>query len=353
MAEGNQFLMCSCRLRRNFFVASVGRHFEFEGDDEEFLKRNKAIFDGRKLSEEEARAVLEEVKKQRQERMKQPEVTLARAERIAREYKPLHPDIYTMDRQRFLAPDFEEVVAAFRACGTRPAAVRACAEKLRERGLLRELRANLWSFRVLTAEFCQLLEEELAHFRGSGLPCAAPNTMNKQGIILGELGFKEHLFDPLVASLNEIGPKLFPVRAEELDSYRVFTVLYDFDCDGDRELSQHYDNAEVTLNINIGGRWEGGQVKFFGDADAREDPALLKSVGLELGHGVLHAGLDLHQAEPITAGRRHNLIFWCRSSAVRNDRCPMCFDEPQVVPTNRHMNEGFTSPPCASSTLGA
>jgi hypothetical protein len=37
-------------------------------------------------------------------------------------------------------------------------------------------------------------------------------------------------------------------------------VLYDSTANGDKDLAMHYDNAEVTLNINIGGTWGGGNV---------------------------------------------------------------------------------------------
>lgn len=61
----------------------------------------------------------------------------------------------------------------------------------------------------------------------------------------------------------------------------------------------------------------------------------------------------LHKATPISNGRRHNLILWCRSSGVRNDFCPMCFSQPNVVPTNRYYHEGFTVPPCEPAVMEA
>eukprot|EP00931_Biecheleriopsis_adriatica_P063628 TRINITY_DN38571_c0_g1_i2.p1 TRINITY_DN38571_c0_g1~~TRINITY_DN38571_c0_g1_i2.p1 ORF type:complete len:191 (-),score=42.37 TRINITY_DN38571_c0_g1_i2:62-634(-) len=171
--------------------------------------------------------------------------------------------------------------------------------------------------------------------------------MNRHGVILSELGFYEGLLDPLVREyVDVIAGKLLPAFTESLDSYRAFTVLYDAAEDGDRELALHYDNAEVTLNVNIGGQWDGGQVAFHGLATEREDGSAPTTVELRRGQGVLHAGLDMHKALPITSGMRHNLILWCRSSGIRNDMCPMCWKQPSVVPTNRYHHEGFTVPPC-------
>jgi len=167
---------------------------------------------------------------------------------------------------------------------------------------------------------------------------------------MSELGFGPGLLDQFVREyVDVLGGCLLPNFSEGLDSYRAFTVLYEAKEDADKDLPLHYDNSEVTLNINIGGTWEGGQVAFYGlctNSNGSEAPT---EVVLKRGHGVLHAGLDLHKALPITSGRRHNLIMWCRSSQVRNDFCPMCFQQPVVVPTNEFSHQGFTVPPC---TLG-
>jgi len=221
--------------------------------------------------------------------------------------------------------------------------------ELKARGLLEEIRPGLLTFDVLSVAFCQRLEEELAHFDASGLPKSAPNTMNRRGVILAELAFGPGLLDPLVAEYLEPAAALLPGHCQGLDSYRAFTVQYEAVQDGDRELATHYDNAEVTLNVNLGGLWEGGEIEFQGLATEPEDKAMLARVSLPRGRGVLHAGLDLHRALPLTSGRRHNLVVWCRSSKVRNERCPMCFEAPRVVSTNRFGDEGFTVPPCRLS----
>ena len=89
-----------------------------------------------------------------------------------------------------------------------------------------------------------------------------------------------------------VAARLLPAFCETLDSYRAFTVLYDSIADGDKELALHYDNAEVTLNINIGGTWGGGNVVYYGLATNKDDG---KSVEAKLrrGWGVFHAGLEL------------------------------------------------------------
>ena len=65
------------------------------------------------------------------------------------------------------------------------------------------------------------------------------------------------------------------------------------------------------------GTWDGGNVVYYGLATSAEGQAV--EAVLRRGWGVFHAGLELHKATPISQGRRHNLILWCRSSGVRNE----------------------------------
>lgn len=331
--------MCECHLTHNFFVRSVGMHCTYVGDDAEFRRQYAGCLPRGGPSIEE---VLADVQAQHAKRLRAPVEAEGRAKRIAQEYVRLHPEAFTLT-ESFIDPSLNEIALAFKGCGSRPSHVAECIASLKTHGYLTEIRDGLWTFPALTERFCDLLESELQHFRASGLPHTAPNTMNRFGFILRELGFCSGLLDPFVYEyLDVIASKLLPLYTEGLDSYRAFTVLYDYAQDGDRELALHYDNAEVTFNVNIGGDWEGGQVTFHGlDGDRPGTDVVLRR-----GHGVLHAGLELHQARPITSGRRHNLIMWCRSSGVRNERCPMCFEQPKVVPTSEFSHEGFTVPPC-------
>mmetsp|Transcript_117985 Transcript_117985/g.328795 ORF Transcript_117985/g.328795 Transcript_117985/m.328795 type:complete len:360 (+) Transcript_117985:75-1154(+) len=348
--NGRAFYMCNCRYTRNFFVRSAGYHFEFDGDDAAFARQYESLVrdagDDRPMPPVEE--VLRDIRAQLEERQRAPQEALERARTVANKYSRLHPDVYLLDRQRFLTPEFLALSEALRSCPDRPAEINACVQRLVERCVLTPLRPMLFKFSVFTPEFCDLFEGEIAHFEASDAPKARPNTMNRYGVILREIGLCGGLLDPFVSEfVDPLAAKLLPMCADGLDSYRAFTVKYEATDDGDRELAQHYDNSEVTLNVNVGGEWTGGQVTFFGLVGSRPEAPL--SVVLERGHGVLHAGRELHQAEAVCTGRRQNLILWCRSSEVRNAECPMCFDPPRVVPTNEYTDEGFTVPPCRLS----
>ena len=83
-------------------------------------------------------------------------------------------------------------------------------------------------------------------------------------ILLDELGFDEGFFSPLRTNyLMPITRLLFPeYGGDSLDSHKAFTVHYKIG--EDLDLSYHYDNAEVTLNVSLGKAFIGGEL-FFGD----------------------------------------------------------------------------------------
>ena len=116
----------------------------------------------------------------------------------------------------------------------------------------------MYSFTVFKKEFIQKLLEELDHFEtDSGMPKARPNTMNNYGLILNELGLGRSFIDGLLLDcLRPIAAVLYPERGgDTLDYYHAFTVRYSPDTD--KDLSLHYDDAEVTLNVSLGKEFSG------------------------------------------------------------------------------------------------
>ena len=57
---------------------------------------------------------------------------------------------------------------------------------------------GVFAFPALTPRFCELMREELDHFERSDMPRAHPNTMNKNGLLLYELGMHDELLTPLL-----------------------------------------------------------------------------------------------------------------------------------------------------------
>ena len=184
--------------------------------------------------------------------------------------------------------------------------------------MLKQRPAGVFSFPALTSHFCRLFREEVEHFEQSGMPLAHPNTMNKNGLLMYELGMYEGLLDPLLeqwilplstalyapaggetqagagaqagavtgagpgvgagagagAGSNAVSnagseaapavkpPGVHTPGASTLDHHRSFTVSYEVGKDVD--LAYHFDDSEITLNVNLGGKFEGGELLFGG-----------------------------------------------------------------------------------------
>ncbi|NWI14483.1 OGFD2 protein, partial [Crypturellus soui] len=236
-------------------------------------------------------------------------------------------------KDSFLAPEFLEIV---RYCTSPDAHLQ---------GLLRYTESfpdkRICRLPVFTEEFCQALVDELENFEQSDMPKGRPNTMNNYGVLLNELGMDETFITPLREKyLRPITALLYPdLGGACLDSHKAFVVKYSLH--EDLDLSSHYDNAEVTLNVSLGKDFTEGNLYF---GEFRQDPNPVPKY-LEIEHvrtqGLLHRGGHIHGALPIASGERWNLIIWMRSSAIRNKLCPMCNKKPELVEAEG-FGDGFT-----------
>ena len=82
-------------------------------------------------------------------------------------------------------------------------------------------------------------------------------------ILLNEFGFNPQLIDPLRTDyLSSLSAILYPSwGGHSLDSHKTFTVTYE--PEADRDLSCHFDNAEVTLNVALTRDFSGGDLYFY------------------------------------------------------------------------------------------
>ncbi|CEM09017.1 unnamed protein product [Vitrella brassicaformis CCMP3155] len=131
-----------------------------------------------------------------------------------------------------------------------------------------------------------------------------PNSMNDGGVLKREMGmdafFGRLLSDVLTPTAHRL--HLLPPDAT-LDSHKTFTVVYQHPM-GDVDLAPRFDNAEVTLNVNIAGEFTGGDLTFLGPDEAlvpvgpseREGDRRAVTVAQRPGIGVVHSGYERHQA---------------------------------------------------------
>lgn len=184
---------------------------------------------------------------------------------------------------------------------------------------------GLWALPVLSEAACAGLRAEVtrhaAWAQASRVRVAAPNSMNRYGLILDstEDGAGRWPLTPLREALAPLAVRLFP-ELGPMDAHHGFVVRYTLD--GDRDLGFHADDAEVTMNLCLGGGFSGGELYFSGRRcmrhhDDPERPGEAYVWAHRPGVALLHAGAHRHGAHPITAGQRDNLVLWMRSGARR------------------------------------
>ncbi|NXK83115.1 OGFD2 protein, partial [Amazona guildingii] len=332
MSAGRPFLACACFFSDNVFVGRYGLHVRYR--DERQLRRDygRALRERGCRSEEDFGVALREIEAEVNRRKELIHQSVKRKAIISKCYKRKHPQVYTL-QESFLSPDFLDIV---RYCTSPDAHLH---------GLLRYLESfsekRIYRLPVFTEEFCQAFVDELENFEQSDMPKGRPNTMNNYGVLLNELGMDETFITPLREKyLRPITALLYPdLGGACLDSHKAFVVKYSLH--EDLDLSSHYDNAEVTLNISLGKDFTEGNL-YFGELS--QDPTPVPKY-IEIEHvgaqGLLHRGGQIHGALPIASGERWNLIVWMRSSAIRNQLCPMCNKKPELVEAEG-FGDGFT-----------
>lgn len=327
-----RFFMCSCFMTDNIFLEEYKLHVRFVSESQFKKDYQNTLRTSGCVTESQFSDVLgkihAEIARRQNHELKSAERTAA----IKEIYKPLHQHVYNL-QESFLAPEFLQMV---KYCSSSDATVDGLIKLIQK-----EAAPRVYRFPVFRREFCKDLINELEHFEQSDAPKGRPNTMNNYGILLNELGFDETFITPLrELYLRPLTGLLFcDCGGNCLDSHKAFVVKYAMH--EDLDLSYHYDNAEVTLNVSLGKEFTEGNL-FFGDM--RQVP-LSETECVEVEHhvteGLLHRGQHMHGALPISSGTRWNLIIWMRASYERNKLCPMCGKKPTLVESDGY-GDGFT-----------
>lgn len=226
---------------------------------------------------------------------------------VREQFRPRHTHLYQLHDGLVARP----IAQAVRAKA--PAALRAVAP---------EVHPGVHVFKLLPAEFCRDMVDELAWIETwcarQKLAPIRPNTMNHYGAVLDIFGFAPFLRQLMCTYVTPLATLFFPeVGGATLDSHHGFVVEYQ--PGKDVKLDFHVDTSEVTLNVCLGKEFTGGNLYFRGVRCSRHQetpwtPAEDFEVGHRPGQAILHRGRHRHGAHPIISGQRHNLILWCRSS---------------------------------------
>ena len=196
-------------------------------------------------------------------------------------------------------------------------------------GGLAELAAGsgIFAFDLFTPLLCALLLDDVDGFEASELPRRRPNTMNRAGLIVNEIGMDALMTALLNIVISPLAAALYTseVFSSSIDHHHSFVVQYSKATGGDRGLDLHHDASEVTLNVCLGRGpssvgepgFHGSGLRFcgrFGGGDHRRTSCVHAHTP---GRGVIHLGRQRHGADDLIDGERLNLIVWARSSAFR------------------------------------
>ncbi|CAE7652876.1 Ogfod2, partial [Symbiodinium microadriaticum] len=250
-------------------------------------------------------------------------------QRLAYWQRPLHQVLFASSWLSFLDPRLRLLLArlsqgsetphpACSRCRGREVSKHVTADmprRLLRRLHVEEISKNVYAFPAMTADFCRIFLEELTSFYASGLKSARPNSMNRYGAVLEEMGLALAVADFQRQVLLPLARAFFPSIGDELDGHHAFVVHYRPEAGrGDQDLPPHRDDSEVTFNMALGRSWQGCRLIFCGlmqEPDAHQHQISYDFPGA--GWAVLHLGRQVHAAENILRGERTNLVIWSRS----------------------------------------
>ncbi|KAJ7570937.1 hypothetical protein O6H91_01G140600 [Diphasiastrum complanatum] len=233
---------------------------------------------------------------------------------IRQNYQPLHENLSVLNPEEFFVPSFRSAIAD------------GSNEAIRQ--ILIEHSPGVFSFDMLEPSLCSMIIDEVEHFehwaQAAKVKVMRPNTMNKYGAVLDDIGMENMLDQMMTKFVSPMASVLFSnVGGSSLDSHHGFVVEYSMDRDLD--LGFHVDDSEVTLNVCLGKEFSGGGLFFRGvrcdkhvNGEAHPEEAL--DYSHLPGRAILHAGRQRHGAKAISTGHRANLLLWCRSSEFRELR---------------------------------
>jgi len=202
------------------------------------------------------------------------------------------------------------------------------------KSLVTEVGPGIYAFPLFTSEFCDLLIKEIDSFESTKLQCRRPNTMNRLGLVVNDIGFEPFMTEIVDTLIAPICEALYPdeIITCALDHHHSFVVRYrnegdnDKDTDGSKEkdedgnkgLDMHHDASEATLNVCLGrDNFTSGGLRFCGRFGDRNHRASSHIYSHTKGQAILHLGRHRHGADDIANGERINLIVWARNSTYR------------------------------------
>lgn len=218
-----------------------------------------------------------------------------------------HPELFDVSKgwkRQWFAPAFFEAIQSFHD-----------GDNTKLQSLLEEESPGVYSFPMMTTEFCSMFIEELDNYKSSGLPIRRPNSMNNYGIVVNDIGMERMLSYLQRDFLHPVGLTLFPKEGSQFDAHHSFMVQYK---EGeDLGLDMHTDDSDVTFNLCLGKEFTASGLTFCGMMGDPTHRHFTFAYQHRVGRCVVHLGRKRHGADDIQSGERNNLIIWNHNHAFR------------------------------------
>lgn len=206
--------------------------------------------------------------------------------------------------------------------------------------LMEEEMFDVYSFPLLAKSFCSKLQkyiqriikelEENSEF--SWLTRGSTKDLDN----LGLQWLNSLLFHLVVRPMSQHLYMETETSGGDLDWRQGYIAAYSADPTDTKprqRLVPHTDDSEVTLNVCVGEKFDGGLLQFWGLRGTSEAGTLVGDYDPVVGRALIHSGRHLHEVTEVTSGNRFAYILWARSwSGVRAETCPCCW-------LNRRENE--------------
>lgn len=332
---------CSCYYSQNLYARAVDAYFTLplrEASQSEFWAANEG---SERYEEEQRHAIYQDAVREAKRRTGIPELYLHNAIAIHERYRPLHPEFFPAPLGTGGLPTAGPEVAPGLLAESvfLPAFLDVWRHARDGTGLppeLKHVHDMCFECPLFTREFSIKIKEELRNFKAQSLQHHRPNSMNRNGCILNEIGFGPLMDRMIGVYLLPVCRVLYPEQLDGgLDSHHSFIVDYAVGEDRDASLGVHDDNSEVTINVALSEDYIGGVLALYHRARVAHPQLLEKTpyhhrVGM--GTMLTHPGSLLHEVLPLTSGERMGLIVWLRSDAYRlKNGCPLCRNSDQLL----------------------
>ena len=151
--------------------------------------------------------------------------------------------------------------------------------------------AGVYSFELFTEAFCRTFLHEVDNYDATGLPVRRPNSMNKYGLIVNEIGMRDAITELQQEILWPVARLLWPLQSTQFDAHHSFIVRYK--SDEDPGLDMHTDDSDVTFNCCLNSNFTGAGLTFCGDAGTSRHRKLAFRYRHEMGRVVVRAWVEI------------------------------------------------------------